>query len=89
MLERVNEKTGLACVSVEYRLAPDNPYPAPPDDCESAALWLAKNAKTEFGADALAIGGRCRRASPPVPLLRMHLATASWASRREPRLRLV
>src|SRR3989442_4346557 len=50
MLERVNEKTGLACVSVEYRLAPGNPYPAPPDDCESAALWLPKTAKAEIGA---------------------------------------
>ena len=57
MLERLNEKVGLACVSVEYRLAPENPYPAQPDDCESAALWLAKNAKAEFGSDALAIGG--------------------------------
>lgn len=57
MLERINESAGLACVSVEYRLAPEHPYPAQPDDCESAALWLAKNAKSEFGTDVLAVGG--------------------------------
>jgi acetyl esterase len=72
MLERVNENAGLACVSVEYRLAPENPYPAPPDDCESAAVWLAKNAKAEFGADALAIGGESAGATlSAVTLLRM------------------
>lgn len=57
MLERIADRTGLACVSVEYRLAPENPYPAGPDDCEAAAIWLAKNAKAEFGTDALVIGG--------------------------------
>lgn len=57
MLERIANRTGLACVSVEYRLAPENPYPAGPDDCEAAAIWLAKNAKAEFGTDALVIGG--------------------------------
>jgi acetyl esterase/lipase len=72
MLERVNEKAGLACVSVEYRLAPENPYPAPPDDCESAALWLAKNAKAEFGTGTLAIGGESAGATlSAVTLLRM------------------
>jgi acetyl esterase len=72
MLERVNEKAGLACVSVEYRLAPENPYPAPPDDCESAAVWLAKNAKAEFGSDALAIGGESAGATlAAVTLVRM------------------
>ena len=72
MLERVNDKAGLACVSVEYRLAPENPYPAAPDDCESAALWLAKNAKAEFGSDALAIGGESAGATlVAVTLLRM------------------
>jgi acetyl esterase/lipase len=72
MLERVNEKTGLACVSVEYRLAPENPYPAPPDDCESAALWLVKHAKAEFGSDAIAIGGESAGATlAAVTLLRM------------------
>lgn len=57
MLERIADNAGLACVSVEYRLAPENPYPAGPDDCEAAAVWLAKNAKSEFGTDALTIGG--------------------------------
>jgi len=72
MLERVNEETGLACVSVEYRLAPENSYPAAPDDCESAALWLAKNAKTEFSSDVLAIGGDSAGATlSAVTLLRM------------------
>ncbi len=56
-LERLAEKTGLAVVSVEYRLAPEDPYPAGPDDCETAALWLARHAKAEFGSEALAIGG--------------------------------
>jgi len=72
MLERVNDAAGLACVSVEYRLAPEHPYPAPPDDCESAALWLVKNAKTEFGSDVLAIGGESAGATlSTVTLLRM------------------
>ena len=48
--------TGMACASVEYRLAPEHPYPAAWDDCESAAVWLMKNAKSEFGTDVLAIG---------------------------------
>ncbi|HVC61647.1 MAG TPA: alpha/beta hydrolase [Acetobacteraceae bacterium] len=57
MLERIADNTGLAVVSVEYRLAPEHPYPAGPDDCESAALWLTRHAKAEFGTDALTIGG--------------------------------
>jgi len=57
MLERIADNTGLAVVSVEYRLAPEHPYPAGPDDCESAAAWLVANMKREFGCEALTIGG--------------------------------
>jgi acetyl esterase/lipase len=56
-LERIVQNTGMACVSVEYRLAPEHPYPAAWDDCESAAVWLVRNAKAEFGSDALTMGG--------------------------------
>jgi acetyl esterase len=57
MLERIADNTGQAVVAVEYRLAPEHPYPAGPDDCEAAAAWLLRNAKEEFGTDALTIGG--------------------------------
>jgi acetyl esterase len=57
MLEQIADNTGLAVVSVEYRLAPEHPYPAGPDDCESAAAWLVQTANAEFGTGVLTIGG--------------------------------
>jgi acetyl esterase len=57
MLERIADNTGQAVVAPEYRLAPEYPYPAGPDDCEAAALWLAQNGAKEFGTAALTIGG--------------------------------
>jgi acetyl esterase/lipase len=56
-LEYLCNELGIACFSVEYRLAPEHPYPAGPDDCEAAALWLAKTAQSELGTDNLLIGG--------------------------------
>ncbi len=69
MLERIMTATGLACASVEYRLAPAHPYPEGWDDCETAALWLAHNARSEFGSDWLAIGGESAGATLSVPTL--------------------
>ena len=57
MLERIADNTGQAVVAVEYRLAPEHPYPAGPDDCEAAAAWLVQNGKKEFGTGVLTIGG--------------------------------
>jgi acetyl esterase len=72
MLERIVQNTGMACASVEYRLAPEHPYPAAWDDCETAALWLVKNAKSGFGTDILTIGGESAGALlSAVTLLRM------------------
>jgi len=56
-LEALANDCSVAVVSVEYRLAPESPYPAGPDDCEAAALWLAQNAQSEFGTDRLVLGG--------------------------------
>lgn len=51
------DAAGIAVVSVDYRLAPENPWPAAPDDCETAALWLLDQAERRFGASRLAVGG--------------------------------
>jgi acetyl esterase len=57
MMERIADNCGLTVVSVEYRLAPEHPYPAGVDDCEAVAVWLANSAKAEFGSDVLTVGG--------------------------------
>jgi acetyl esterase/lipase len=35
---------GCVCVSVEYRLAPESPYPAPLDDCEEGLRFILEHA---------------------------------------------
>jgi len=45
-------------VSVEYRLAPENKFPAAVDDCHAALVWAANNAENLRGDPTrLAIGG--------------------------------
>jgi acetyl esterase/lipase len=62
----------VTAVSVEYRLAPEHPYPCGPDDCEAAALWVVENAARTFGAERLLIGGESAGAHlAAVTLLRL------------------
>jgi len=70
--DALSTQLNLAIVSVDYRLAPEHPYPAAPDDCETAALWLLENATDEYGTDRLLVGGESAGAHlSALTLLRM------------------
>jgi acetyl esterase len=51
-------RAGAVVVSVEYRLAPEDPYPAAPNDAISATRWILEHGAT-LGIDtgAVAVGG--------------------------------
>jgi acetyl esterase/lipase len=55
---RLVESTGCAAVSVDWRHAPEHPYPAAIEDCYAGLLWTARHAG-ELGVDAdrLVVGG--------------------------------
>lgn len=48
---------GAAVVSVEYRLAPEHPYPAALNDCYSALTWLAQGEGLDVDLNRIAVVG--------------------------------
>jgi acetyl esterase len=48
---------GCVVVSVDYRLAPEHPFPAAVDDAYAATVWVADNMHAIGGNGRLAVGG--------------------------------
>jgi len=47
---RLASESGAAVFSVDYRLAPEHPFPIPLDDCHAALVWVVEHAD-ELGVD--------------------------------------
>jgi acetyl esterase len=57
-LRALANASGCAIAAVEYRLAPEFPFPAAPDDCFTALQWVIQNAEElQLDASRIAVGG--------------------------------
>ncbi|WP_241385088.1 alpha/beta hydrolase [Rhodococcus sp. CH91] len=55
LCRRFADRLGIAVASVDYRLAPEHPYPAPLEDCLRAYEWL--RSRPEVDPARIAVGG--------------------------------
>ena len=51
----IAERYGAVVASVDYRLAPEHPFPVPLEDCYAALAWLA--ARPDVDAGRIVVGG--------------------------------
>lgn len=58
LMMQLVKRIGCLAVSVDYRLAPENPFPAPVEDCYSGLKWLfAHAAELKVDPARIAFGG--------------------------------
>jgi len=55
LCRHVADHLGIPVAAVDYRLAPEDPFPAPLEDCHDALAWLA--GRDDVDATRIAIGG--------------------------------
>lgn len=57
-MKQIAVEAGIMVVSVDYRVAPEFPFPTPLNDCYAGLIWLTNNAD-EYGIDQekIAVGG--------------------------------
>ncbi|KID81489.1 esterase/lipase/thioesterase [Metarhizium guizhouense ARSEF 977] len=56
-LQSIADSCQLVCISAGYRLAPEHPFPAGPEDCMDVAQWLIANGAEKYGASLAFICG--------------------------------
>ena len=62
IVARISEQAGLRCLSIDYRLAPEHPFPAAIDDTYTVYNWIVKqgiNPKNIIVSGQSAGGGLC------------------------------
>ena len=66
LMKQLVKRVGCVAVSVDYRLPPEHPFPAPVEDCYAGLTWLFAQAG-ELGVDPsrIAIGGASAGLAPP------------------------
>jgi acetyl esterase/lipase len=58
LMKQLVRRIGCVAVSVDYRLAPENPFPKPVEDCYAGLKWLfAKTGELGVDRSRIAIGG--------------------------------
>lgn len=57
VVRRLVRDTGAVVVSIDYRLAPEHPWPAAAHDADSAVRWVADRLGSFGGSEVLAVAG--------------------------------